>query len=537
MSKGIWVSPDQFVQFAEKTSLSDHIVTRDRSPDFSALGSYLPNPDPILRARGKSVEIYRDLLGDAAVGAGVRRRKAAVTAMEWGLDRGQANARTERNMKAILDDLDMDQLIRDVLEATLYGYQPIEILWGKGQRWTAPADLVAKPPEWFVFSTDNELRFKSRDHMLEGEALPARKFLLPRNNATYHNPWGTADLAMVFWPATFKKGGMRFWVQFAEKYGTPWLIGKVPRNTSGNVKAELAMDLESMLQDAIAVVPDDSSVDIVEATAKSGAADAYEKLLMWCRSEINIALLGQNQTTEASATQASAKAGLEVADDLRDSDARLVEGTVNQLIEWIMYANGISGPAPKFTLWEPQEGDKDQADRDQKLTTAGVKFSRKYWMRAYNLSEEDLEEAQPDQPNAPTLAQTETAQAEPEENPADAATDEIESDAVDAGQDFAEQNSGEGDQPHEHDAAKTDALTELLQQGASDPMREWIDQLRKMADEADNLEQLRDQILDSYHDLDSTSMAAVMELAFATADAQGRVDVTDEVDADGSENG
>ena len=54
MNNGIWVSPNQFVQFAEKNDrLTDHIVTRDRSPDFSALGSYLPNPDPILRAKGK----------------------------------------------------------------------------------------------------------------------------------------------------------------------------------------------------------------------------------------------------------------------------------------------------------------------------------------------------------------------------------------------------------------------------------------------------------------------------------------------------
>ncbi|WP_221800508.1 DUF935 domain-containing protein [Oceanobacter mangrovi] len=533
-NNGIWVTPDQFVQFAEKGNFTDHIVTRDRSPDFMALGSYLPNPDPILRAKGKSVEIYRDLLGDAAVGAGVRRRKAAVTALEWGLDRGQANARTERNIKAILDDLDMDQLIRDVLEATLYGYQPIEILWGKGQRWTAPADLVAKPPEWFVFSTDNELRFKSRDNMLEGEALPPRKFLLPRNNATYQNPWGTADLAMVFWPATFKKGGMRFWVQFAEKYGTPWLIGKVPRNTNGNVKAELAMDLESMIQDAIAVVPDDSSVEIVEAAAKAGAAEAYEKLLMWCRSEINIALLGQNQTTEASATQASAKAGLEVADDLRDSDARLVESTANQLIDWIMYANGISGPVPKLELWESQEGDASQADRDGKLTTAGVKFSKKYWMRAYNLQEDDFE----DEPAEPTptpdtkAADAATPTPTPDTKAADAATDPVKTAAVDEGQDFAE-----GDHPHEHSAAKTDAMTERLQQGAADPMREWIEQLRRMVDDAEDLEQLRDTILDSYHDLDATSMAAVMELAFSVADAQGRADVNDEVDADGQADG
>jgi phage gp29-like protein len=513
MSKGIWVSPDQFVQFAEKKAFSDHIVTRDRSPDFAALGSYLPNPDPILRARGKTVEVYRELRGDAAVGAGVRRRKAAVTALEWGLERGNASARVERNIKALLDDLDINQLINDVLEAPLYGYQPIEILWGKGQGWTVPVELVAKPPEWFVFSTDNELRFKSRAALLEGERLPRRKFLLPRNGATYQNPWGVADLAMVFWPATFKKGGMRFWMQFAEKYGTPWLVGKVPRNTDRKVKDELAEDLESMIQDAIAVVPDDSSVEIVEAAAKAGAAEAFEKLLMWCRSEINIALLGQNQTTEASSTNASAKAGLEVADDLRDSDARLVESTVNQLTEWIMYANGISGPAPKCELWQAQEGDASQADRDQKLTTAGVKFSRKYWMRSYNLNEDDLEEVA----NASSATHFNNQQ---EERPADAATDEIESDAVDEGQDFAEADVS-GRAPDQHLAMLRPQLS-----GQSD---QWFAQIESLVNQVGSLEELRDQLLTLYPALGIDDYANALGVALQASHLAGRNDIEEDL--------
>ena len=90
-TKGIWVSPSEFVQFSEPSNkLSDQIATRGRSIDFYALGMYLPNPDPVLKALGKDIKVYRELRADAHVGGCIRRRKAAVKALEWGLDRDKA---------------------------------------------------------------------------------------------------------------------------------------------------------------------------------------------------------------------------------------------------------------------------------------------------------------------------------------------------------------------------------------------------------------------------------------------------------------
>jgi len=488
-----------------KKTITDHIVTRDRSPDFTALGNYLPNPDAILKAKGKDVSIYRDLRGHAAVGGAIRRRKAAVTSLEWGLERGNASARVEANIQAILDDIDMDKARKDILEAPLYGYQPIEILWAKGPRFTVPGELIAKPPEWFLFNTDNQLRFRTRDSMMTGIELPDRKILLPRNEPTYQNPWGIAEMSMVFWPAVFMKGGLRFWVQFAEKYGTPWLVGKVPRNTQTHEKNELAADLEGMVQDAIAVIPDDSSVDIIEAAAKAGAAEAYEKLLMYCRSEINIALLGQNQTTESNSTNASAKSGLEVADDLRDGDAGLVESTMNTLIEWIMYANGMSGPAPKFKLWEQEDVDDKQAKRDEILSGTGVKFTKDYFMRSYDLKETDFDVAEELVPVP--------AKAEPT-----AKVDPAQPDAVQ----FAEGEPAAIDQ-------RLQTLTEQLQTAAAEPMDAWLTKVRAIVDGADSLDALYTTLLDSYNALDEFDMTVVLETAFAVSQARGAEDVANEV--------
>ncbi|KGH08724.1 phage portal protein family protein [Comamonas thiooxydans] len=435
-ARGIYVSPSQFVAFSEssKSSLSTEIATRDRSPDFSSLGMYLPNPDPVLKALGRDIKVYKELRTDARVGGCVRRRKAAVKALEWGLDRDKAKSRVARSVEDMLADLDMVRIFTEMLDASLYGYQPMEVIWGKVGSYIVPVDVVGKPADWFLYGTDNRLRFRSRDAMLKGEEVPERKFLVPRQDASYDNPYGFPDLSMCFWPTTFKKGGLKFWVQFTEKYGSPWVIGKHPRGTPDAETDKLLDSLEAMVQDAIAVIPDDSSIDIKEAAGKTGSADIYESLLNFCHAEVAVALLGQNQTTEATANKASAQAGLQVTKDIRDSDAAMVASAVNELIRWTCDLNFGDVSRPVFDMWEQEEVDKVLAERDEKLSKAGATFTPQYFKRAYNLQDGDLAEA-------PATAQAQTAAAAPvdfaeedfsapDQDAIDAAMDALSNDAL-----------------------------------------------------------------------------------------------------------
>ncbi|XLM22157.1 DUF935 domain-containing protein, partial [Chromobacterium piscinae] len=230
-AKGMWVSPTEFVQFGEpSSSLSSQIATRSRSIDFYGLGMYLPNPDPVLKALGKDIKVYRELRSDAHIGGCIRRRKAAVKALEWGVDRDKAKSRIAKSVAYIFDDLNLSRIIGEMLDAMLYGYQPMEIMWGKVGSYLVPVDIVGKPADWFVYDEDNQLRLRTKQAPLKGAELPERKFLVPRQDASYDNPYGFPDLSMCFWPTTFKKGGLKFWVQFTEKYGSPWLVGKHPRS-------------------------------------------------------------------------------------------------------------------------------------------------------------------------------------------------------------------------------------------------------------------------------------------------------------------
>ncbi len=490
MSRGIYVSPTEFVSFAEtrqRSSLSEQIATRERSTDMS-FGFILPNPDPILKRQGKDIAVYRDMRSRASVGGPIRRRKAAVKALEWRVERGKASARVTRLANDVLATYDMDRLLNEITNAVLFGYQPLELVWGPFNGAAAPLQVIGKPQEWFFFDNAAQLRFRSRQQPMQGEELEPRKFLLARQEASYDNPYGFADLSMCFWADTFMRGGLKFWVTFTEKYGTPWLVGKQPRGTPGSEVNSLLDKLEAMVQDAVAAIPDDSSIDILEAGDKGASADLYERLLMYCRSEINIALLGQNQSTESNSNRASATAGLEVAKTIRDGDSALVMATMNQLLRWLTdLHDGEQAPAPTFVLFEEEDVNTQQAERDETLTKAGLKFTKQYWKRVYRLQDGDIEEA-PAGPSMPTA-------------PGDAAAVPVE---------FVEGTAPAVVAPGE------------LNTAAAPIVMAWVRDLRALVEAHSESQALQDALLEAYSELPTDELTEVMALAFELAHLQGR---------------
>ncbi len=356
------------------------------------MNSWLPNPDPILKKMGLDATVYEELLSDSIVGSHVRRRKASVAGLQWHLDAENVTPKVLEIIDNVLSNLDIYSLIKNILNAPFFGFQPLEILWSKDSLWL-PISVVAKPQKWFSFNDKSELLYIG--NKLTGEIVPQYKFLCPTHEASYLNPYGRADLSMIFWPTTFKRAGLKFWAEFTEKYGAPWVIGKEPRSNTEKDTSKLLDALEALIGNSVGTIPLDSSVEIKEASGKASSVDAYDKLIRMCRSEIAIALLGQDQTTEKDSTNASAQAGLEVTKDIRDSDKRIVESTINQLINYICDLNFNDSVRPKFNLYEEKTGSAELASRDKTLSECGVNLSKSYFQQAYKLADSDIESIAP----------------------------------------------------------------------------------------------------------------------------------------------
>lgn len=475
-----------------KKTLSAELATRQNSADYYALGMMLPNPDPVLKALGQDIKVYRELRSDAHVGGCVRRRKGAVKALEWGLDKDEVPTAVIAHIEQWLNKLNVSRIVTEMMDAVFYGYQPMEVIWGKQDGLLLPTAVIGKPPEWFVFDEYNQLRMRTKADPLNGELLPPRKFLLPRQDPSYDNPYGIADLARCFWPTTFKKGGLKFWVTFTEKYGSPWVIGKQPRSASPAETDALLDSLDDMVQDAVAVIPDDSSVDIKEAAGKTGSAEVYERLLTFCRGEVAIALLGQNQTTEASSNRASAQAGLEVTDDIRDSDAAIIIEAMNQLIDWVCELNFGEGARPRFSMWEQESVDKMQAERDQVLTNAGAKLTKAYFMRTYDLAEDEVDVSESVELSAPSKSKASAS--------------------------FAEATAT---------ATAPEQQLPTLEGEAEPLVGNWLARISDLLNGAASLPDLQEQLLAEFSELDTDELADVMALAYSAAELAGRAEVAD----------
>ena len=375
-----------------KKGITEEIATRKRALNFYSLANILPDPDIVLKKQGKDIRIYKELLCDPHVFACTQSRKAGVLSLDWEINRGLDKDQNAEDVEKLLKKLDVQRLISDILDATLFGFQPLEIIWKKDKSGhIMPERITAKPPEWFCFDDDNNLKFRTKENYY-GEVVPAKKFLLAQNNPSYNNPYGERTLSRVFWNVTFKKGGLKFWVVFTEKYGMPHLIGKHPRGSTKEETNSLADMLEDMVQDAIAVIPDDSSIEIQEAS-KSSSAEIYEKLIDKMNTEISKAILGQTLTTEIGSTgsYAAANTHMQVRQDIIDSDKKLVEGVINQLIQWIYEINFANAEVPVFELYEPEDVDLTLAQRDKILSDTGVKFTKEYFIKNYGLEEEDFD--------------------------------------------------------------------------------------------------------------------------------------------------
>lgn len=389
-----------------KKHLSEEIATRKRSLNYYSLAmSYLPDPDIVLKKQGKDMKVYKELLCDSHVFACVQSRKAGVLSLEWEINRGLDKDETAEKVIETIKKLDIYKFINDILDATLFGFQPIEIIWGRVDNLVLPIELKAKPSEWFCFDDENQLKFRTKEHYF-GEELPPKKFLCPQSNPSYENPYGERTLSRVFWPVTFKKGGLKFWVIFTEKYGIPHLIGKHPRGASEEETDRLAGLLEQMVQDAIAVIPDDSSVEIQEAN-KSSSAEIFEKLMDKMNAEISKAILGQTLTTEVGSTgsYAASNTHFAVRQDIIDADKKMVEKTINKLIQWIYEINFSNKDIPVFEMFEVEDIDLGLAQRDKILSETGVKFTKEYFIKNYGLEEDDFDIREDIIPATPQFSQ------------------------------------------------------------------------------------------------------------------------------------
>lgn len=514
-----------------KTKLSGEIATRERAYGFySWVNGVVSEYDNVMSRLGLATDDLRQLLSDAHVWACVQSRKAGVLSLEWEIARGKAKSRETKIIDQALRELDMHSVMSQMLDAFLWGYAPMELVWENRGGLVLPKDVVGKPPEWFRYGTgggkgsETALRFLSTAAPLYGEEVPPGKFVVPRHHATYFNPYGEKVLSRIWWPVTWKKAGWKFWAIKAEKYGMPTLIGTAPSGSNQQVIDQLLDKLSQAVQDSAIAFTEGTKVEVLQSSG-TGGTESYPDLIREANADISKAILGHSAVADAT----PGKLGNEtMASDIRwdivDGDRRMVERAMNELIGWVHRFNFASGEPPEFVMFEKEQVDKTLAERDailvQAMQPSKVTLSREYWMEAFGFEEHHLVDRAPE-PQADPFGPSPQGVRPP--NQTTLPPDEEQEEAAKQAGEIEEAGLEDEEKPEFAEAAPKDAADHLadqaeLQSGADFEL--MVRAAYEQAMQSDSPGELRERMASAYPGISVDAIAEVLARGgFASAAA------------------
>jgi len=482
--------------------LSKQIATRESAYDFSSLIGTLPDPDRVLEKLGVSPEIaFEDIETDDHLTAVRSKRMGKLLALEWDIVQNKASSRVTKEIKKIFENLNIRQFCKDVSRCRAWGYSPIEVIWNTNERYWYPEKLLQKPPRWFAYDDQNRLMFLSQN-TYDGVIVPPYKILNPRNDSDFDNPYGIKFLSRCYWLVTFKRNDYKFWNKFLEKFSIPYLFAKVPPNTSSVEQSAILTMLGNLVQDSVGCIPNDSSLEFLEAAGKSSSADIFDKFRYSMDMAISKIWLGGTLTTEMGdvGSYSAAQTHESGEDSLVDDDANLVADTANELIKWIMHFN-FTGEAPEFVMKKPFEVSKEMAETDKLLTEQGVRYNKDYYATTYGKDPKHFEVVVPT-----------------EQAPGDNSNEDDDEGEKGLSREFKDTVSKYKDQQAVDEALESISNEELQAQAEG-----MLNPIITMVEKSKNYREVKSKLLSQWPKMDSSAAEEMILQAIFVSEAIGRL--------------
>jgi phage gp29-like protein len=482
------VVPDTLVyaEASARPELREIATTRDGrdiTRGYVSPFELLQPQDSVLRLRGQgNYEIYREVLRDDQVKAVFEQRRLAITSREWEVIPGgdkRMDKKAAESLEEQLNNIKWDSVTDKMLYGVFYGYAVAELLYARDGAEVVLDQARVRDRRRFGFDGEGGLRLLTMSSPNPGEPVPPRKFWSFATGADHDDePYGLGLAHWLYWPVFFKRGGIKFWLIFLEKFGQPTSKGTYPGNATPEEKSRLLSALEAISTDAGVIVPEGMAIDLIEA-ARSGTAD-YTALFDRMNAMIAKVVLGQTLTSEAVGGQYKAEVQMDVRQDLVKADADLICESFNRTVaRWLTDWNYPGAAYPKVFRRIDDEPDlKPQAERDEIIARMGYKPSLKYITDTYGGEWTESQRPAP-APFGPAFAEP----------------------------------------------AIPDNQVDRLDQEAGPVLDKMIEQIRGVVEQATSLEDLRDRLLKVFPDLDAAEFGRTLQRALTAAELAGRFDI------------
>lgn len=216
---------------------------------------------------------------------------------------------------------------QQALDIPLQGFGVFELIWQKkGSLWLPTP--IERDYRHFSFR-DNKLTY-----LITNEEVTPQKAIYALYMPKFNRQLGRPLYNTLFWLSKFKRASNAFWMEYMERFSTPWVIGK----TNSGDKDEMAENLYAMLSGDVAVIEEGDSVDL---KTPSQTGDFYQ-LSKYADDQIREVILGGNLTGEVTGgSLASSRTHDDIRKDIAFIDEYILQDLIMQTLTAIKEVNNL----------------------------------------------------------------------------------------------------------------------------------------------------------------------------------------------------
>lgn len=357
-------------RFGRKKPILEEVAAAQSRLASSALRLAAYSPDDLLSHKG--LAIYDEMQRDAQVRSCLNTKKFAVLSKGWSVQPASdepEDLRVAEFVQFCLSDMkgSVQDMLFKVLDALAKGFSICEINYRmipKGQYagMVGLDTIKSKDPGAFGFDVDEFLNVRGLTMTAPASRgdLPVEKFIIYTYMPAYELPHGQSDLRTAYKHWWSKEVILKFWNLYMEKFGMPTAKGAYRRGMPKDQQDELLRVLDKIQQETAIVVPEDVTIELLEAQRRGEAG--YRDAIEFHNKQIAKAILGQTLTSDEGArvgSLAMAKVHLDVLSFYLHKLKRDLEETVmqEQLIRRLVECNFAVRRYPKFALGNLEEKD------------------------------------------------------------------------------------------------------------------------------------------------------------------------------------
>ena len=365
-------------------------------PLDSASHLYSPTPARVLSLIAEAdtgdprrqAAAFLDMLEAEPIFAGhLQTRRLAVMSCPWQVVSPSAPKLAEEETE-MLRRAGLTRAIGALADAVGTGYAGCAVDWEPGCR-SIRGFLPVAPDRWVFDDGGNPALSSLAGEDVPLSAYPAGQFLFVTATGRTGLPSRQGVLRTLLWLYCFKHATLKEWTCFLEKFGVPFMIGKLPSGqyNDARLRGDLLRAIQSIRSGGGGVATTESEVQAINAMS-SANTDAFERFQRYCDELATLVILGQLASSDHAGGLSRGTAQEAVRQDLLAADCENLVPAIQRLVVAHLRLSGRRVPADlRFDIeYQMPEDLAQRAARDRTLAEAsGCLLDRDYVIQTYGV--------------------------------------------------------------------------------------------------------------------------------------------------------